>query len=137
MTSVELSAGTVEYTDTGGDGPVLVLLHGLMMDASLWDGVIAGLSSSELRCVAPTLPLGAHRHPMRPGFELPLRGIAQLVAEFTDRLDLTDVTLAGNDTGGALLPDGRLVEVEDSYTLIPLDQPARLTSIIREFTSAR
>jgi pimeloyl-ACP methyl ester carboxylesterase len=33
-----------------------------------------------------------------------------------------------------LLPHGRLVEVEDSYTLIPLDQPARLAHIIREFT---
>ncbi len=41
MTQIELSAGTIDYTDTGGDGPVLVLLHGLLMDASLWDGVIA------------------------------------------------------------------------------------------------
>jgi pimeloyl-ACP methyl ester carboxylesterase len=102
MSEIELSAGTIEYTDTGGDGPVLVLLHGLMMDASLWGGVIAGLSS-ELRCVAPTLPLGAHRHPMRPDADLSLPGIARLVAEFMDRLDLTDVTLVGNDTGGALV----------------------------------
>ena len=33
----------------------------------------------------------------------------------------------------ALLPESRLVEVADSYTLIPLDQPARLAEIIREF----
>ena len=33
-----------------------------------------------------------------------------------------------------LLPHGQLVEVDDSYTLIPLDQPARLAQIIREFT---
>ena len=45
MTQIELSAGTIEYTDTGGDGPVLVLLHGLMMDASLWDEVIGGLAA--------------------------------------------------------------------------------------------
>ncbi|HEY2522953.1 MAG TPA: alpha/beta hydrolase [Streptosporangiaceae bacterium] len=102
MTSIELSSGTIDYTDTGGNGPVLVLLHGLMMDASLWDGVIAGLSP-ELRCVAPTLPLGAHRHPMRPDADLSLPGIARLVAEFMDRLDLTDVTLVGNDTGGAVV----------------------------------
>ena len=60
MREIELSAGTVEYEDTGGDGPVLVLLHGLMMDASLWDAVMADLSADH-RCVAPTLPLGAHR----------------------------------------------------------------------------
>jgi pimeloyl-ACP methyl ester carboxylesterase len=32
-----------------------------------------------------------------------------------------------------LLPQGRLVEIEDSYTLIPLDQPARLAEVIRAF----
>ena len=102
MNSVELSSGVIEYTDTGGNGPVLVLLHGLMMDASLWDEVIAGLSPGH-RCVAPTLPLGAHRHPMNPGADLSLPGIARLAAEFFDRLDLRDVTLVGNDTGGALV----------------------------------
>jgi pimeloyl-ACP methyl ester carboxylesterase len=35
-----------------------------------------------------------------------------------------------------LFPQGSLVEVEDSYTLIPLDQPARLAQIIRDFTHA-
>jgi len=99
---IELSAGTIEYRDTGGDGPVLVLLHGLMMDASLWDGVIADLSADH-RCVAPTLPLGAHRVAMRADADLSLPGIARLVAEFCDRLGLADVTLVGNDTGGALV----------------------------------
>jgi hypothetical protein len=40
---------------------------------------------------------------------------------------------AAADTGQAP-PQGQLAEVEDSYTLIPLDQPARLAQIIREFT---
>jgi len=102
MNEIELSAGSVEYTDTGGAGPVLVLLHGLMMDATLWDEVIADLSA-DYRCVAPTLPLGAHRRPMRASADLSLPAVAQLVAEFLDRLDLTDVTLVGNDTGGALV----------------------------------
>src|SRR6266498_3992388 len=229
-----------------------------MMDASLWDGPIADLSVDH-RCVAPTLPLGAHRHAMHADADLSLPGIARLVAEFLDRLDLHDVILVGNDTGGALvqllicdgaarvgrlvltgrlsprmfglfmqqmrlrtlrrlpiafgwltmrgdaatarwvkpvmkqpgirrdavrivraagadtqlmvkaadclpsfnrpalvvwatgdrvmppehgrrlaelLPQGRLVEVEDSYTLIPLDQPARLAQVIRDFTHA-
>jgi pimeloyl-ACP methyl ester carboxylesterase len=73
-----------------------------MMDASLWDGPIADLSVDH-RCVAPTLPLGAHRHAMHADADLSLRGIARLVAEFLDRLDLHDVTLVGNDTGGALV----------------------------------
>ncbi|MFC9454281.1 alpha/beta fold hydrolase [Streptomyces sp. NPDC056983] len=110
MREIELTAGTVEYEDTGaqtgadagGSGPTVVFLHGLMMDASLWDGPIAELSG-EHRCVAPTLPLGAHRRAMRDDADLSLPGVARLVVEFLDRLDLRDVTLIGNDTGGALV----------------------------------
>ena len=102
MPQIELSAGTIEYTDTGGGGPVIVLLHGLLMDATLWDEVTAILSAGH-RCVAPTLPLGAHRRAMKVGADLSLPGIAKLVAEFLDRLGLHDVTLVGNDTGGAVV----------------------------------
>ena len=97
---IDLSAGTLDYLDTGGDGPAVVLLHGLLMDSSLWDGPITDLSADH-RCIAPTLPLGAHRHPMSGDLSLP--AIARLVEEFLDRLDLHDVTLVGNDTGGALV----------------------------------
>ena len=102
MPQIELSAGTIEYTDTGGGGPVIVLLHGLLMDATLWDEVTAILSAGH-RCVAPTLPLGAHRRAMEAGADLSLPGIAELVVEFLDRLGLDDVTLVGNDTGGAVV----------------------------------
>ena len=106
MSRVELSAGVVEYTDSGGDGPVLVLLHGLLMDGSLWDGVVARLGGYQLagyRCVVPTLPLGAHRVPARDDADLSLPGMARLVAEFCERLGLDQVTLVGNDTGGAVV----------------------------------
>jgi pimeloyl-ACP methyl ester carboxylesterase len=99
---LDLSAGPIDYVDTGGDGPPIVLLHGLLMDASLWADVIAGLGA-EHRCIAPTLPLGAHEHAMRDGSDVSVRGVAALVNELLDRLDLRDVTLVGNDTGGALV----------------------------------
>ncbi|GAA2317390.1 alpha/beta fold hydrolase [Streptomyces violaceusniger] len=105
---VELSAGTIEYEDTGGEGPVAVLLHGVAMDGSLWREAVAALAPG-IRCVVPTLPLGGHRRPMRPDADLSVLAVARLVAEFLDRLDLTDVTLAMNDWGGAqaLIADGR------------------------------
>jgi pimeloyl-ACP methyl ester carboxylesterase len=99
---IELSAGTIEYEDTGGDGPIVVLLHGLLMDASLWEDVIVDLAIDH-RCVAPTLPLGAHRQAMHTEADLSLRGIARLLAEFLEHLDLRDVILVGNDTGGVLV----------------------------------
>jgi pimeloyl-ACP methyl ester carboxylesterase len=117
MNRIELSAGTIDYEDTGGEGPTLVLLHGLLMDASLWNDVIADLAVDH-RCIAPTLPLGAHRHPMHADADLSLRGIARLVVELLDRLDLRDVTLVGNDTGGALVQ------------LLICDDPTRVSRIV-------
>ena len=109
MSEVELSAGTIEYEDTGGGGPVVVLLHGLVMDGSLWRHVVADLRS-DYRCVVPTLPLGGHRRPMRPDADLSPRGIARLVGEFLERLDLREVTLVQNDHGAALVLAGERPE---------------------------
>lgn len=97
MPEVELSSGTIDYEDTGGSGPVVVFVHGLMMDGSLWRHVIAELRE-EFRCVAPTLPLGGHRHPMRADADLSMRGVAELLGEVIERLDLHEVTLAMNDS---------------------------------------
>jgi pimeloyl-ACP methyl ester carboxylesterase len=102
MPTVELSAGTIDYEDTGGDGPVIVLLHGLIMDGSLWRHVVEDLSG-DYRCVLPTLPLGAHRQPMRADADLSMRGVAAIVGEFLKSLSLRDVTLAMNDWGGGQL----------------------------------
>jgi pimeloyl-ACP methyl ester carboxylesterase len=110
MKQIELSAGTIDYEDTGGDGPVVVLVHGLLMDATLWDEVIADLSVDH-RCVAPTLPMGAHRHAMHTDADLSLPAVARLVAELLDHLDLREVTLVGNDTGGAVV---QLLACEDA-----------------------
>ncbi len=100
MAEIELSAGTLEYGDTGGEGPALVLLPGLAMDGRLWQGVIDELGP-DFRCLTPTLPFGAHRQPMRADADLSLRGIGRLVAEFLERLELRDVALCFNDWGGA------------------------------------
>jgi pimeloyl-ACP methyl ester carboxylesterase len=102
MPDVELSAGTIEYEDTGGSGPVVVPVHGVVMNGSLWRNVVRELGG-DYRCVVPNLPLGGHRRPMRPGADLSMRGIAGLLAEFIDRLDLRDITLVMSDWGGPQL----------------------------------
>jgi pimeloyl-ACP methyl ester carboxylesterase len=102
ITEVDLSAGAILYEDSGGKGPVVVLCHGLLMTASLWDAVVAELGPG-FRCVRPTLPLGAHRQPMRPEADLSLRGQVRLLAEFLERLELEEVTLVFNDWCGAQL----------------------------------
>ncbi len=102
MPEVEVTAGTIEYEDSGGTGPVIVLTHGLIMDGSLWRKVVAELRG-EYRCIVPTLPLGAHRKAMRPEADLRMGAIAALLGELLERLELREVTLAMNDWGGPQL----------------------------------
>jgi pimeloyl-ACP methyl ester carboxylesterase len=106
MPELELAAGTIEYEDTGGDGPPLVLIHGLS-DSRHWRKVVPELRG-EFRCVSPTLPLGSHRRPMKPDADLSLRGIGRIVAELIETLDLDGVTLCFNDwsCGQTMVADG-------------------------------
>jgi pimeloyl-ACP methyl ester carboxylesterase len=97
---IELSAGRIRYRE-GGSGPPIVFVHGLLVDGTLWRNVTPSLEP-EFRCVVPDWPLGSHRQPMGPGADLSPRGVAGLVAEFIERLELEDVTVVANDTGGAI-----------------------------------
>ena len=108
MPEITLSAGTLDYQDSGGDGPVLVLTHGLTMDHTVWRKVLPSLTP-RYRCITPVLPLGGHRHAMHPDADLTHRGIARLLEEFLIALDLHDVTLVLNDWGGGqlMISEGR------------------------------
>ncbi|UPK75839.1 alpha/beta hydrolase [Nocardioidaceae bacterium SCSIO 66511] len=101
MQTASVPAGTIEYADTGGDGPVVVFLHGLFMNGSTWRDVVPQLADS-YRCITPNLPLGSHRIPMNEDADLALFAMTNLVADFLDALDLHDVTLVTIDWGGSL-----------------------------------
>ncbi|MBM7459881.1 alpha/beta fold hydrolase [Rhodococcus coprophilus] len=100
MPTVDLAAGPIHYVEHG-DGPAVVLLHGLLMNHTVWDEVIDRLPAG-FRYVRPDLPLGAHPEPMRPDADLSLHGLNRLVADFLAALGLTDATLVHSDWGGAL-----------------------------------
>ena len=95
------SAGYM-YSDTGGTGPVVVLLHGVLMNGSVWTEVVDALRD-RYRCIVPELPFGAHARPMPDGVDLTLESIARMTAEFLVELQLQNVTLVCNDWGGAQL----------------------------------
>jgi pimeloyl-ACP methyl ester carboxylesterase len=99
MPEVALDHGTVRYQDVGS-GPAVVFVHGALVDGRLWEPVVARLDG--LRRVVPDLPLGSHRVPLRGDADLSPTGLARLIADFVEALGLEDVTLVGNDTGGAL-----------------------------------
>jgi pimeloyl-ACP methyl ester carboxylesterase len=103
--TADLSQGTIDYRSAGpvaSDHPPVVFVHGLLVDARLWDPVAQRLAARGIRSYAPTLPLGSHRHPMKAEADLSPRGIAAIVRDFAAALDLRDVVLVGNDTGGAI-----------------------------------
>jgi pimeloyl-ACP methyl ester carboxylesterase len=100
LQSVDLDAGTIHYRDSGS-GPVIVFAHGLLVNGTLWRRVTP-LLKDRFRCVVPDLPLGSHREAMKRDADLTPPGVARILADFMAALDLQDVTLVGNDTGGAI-----------------------------------
>jgi pimeloyl-ACP methyl ester carboxylesterase len=98
--TVELNQGTIEYREQGS-GEVVVFVHGLLVDGRLWRDVVPALAATH-RCVVPDWPLGSHRVPLKQGADRSPRGIAHLIADFLDELDLQRVTILANDTGGAI-----------------------------------
>ena len=115
MTTVDHPAGPVScmplegptttglmYSDTGGDRPAVVFLHGVLMNGSVWAEVVDSLRD-RYRCVVPELPFGAHSRPMPDDADLALGTIARMIAMFLVELQLENVTLVCNDWGGAQL----------------------------------
>jgi pimeloyl-ACP methyl ester carboxylesterase len=97
--TVETRSGPISYVDVGA-GPISLFVHGVGMNGYLWRDVIAGLQD-ERRCMALDLPLHGHS-PARPDQDFSLPGLAAVLEDFCDALDLRDIDLVGNDTGGAV-----------------------------------
>jgi pimeloyl-ACP methyl ester carboxylesterase len=105
MPTIDLPHGPVNYRVAGPEdstSPPVVFVHGLLADGALWSQVADLLAARGVRSYAPDWPLGAHRIALRPDADQSPRGVATHVLALLDQLDLTGVTLVGNDTGGAL-----------------------------------
>ena len=100
MKETSIPQGTIRYRDQGTGEPV-VLVHGLLNNGLLWREVADELAK-DFRVISPDWPLGSQELPMKEGTDLSPPGLAAIVAAFLEALDLRDVTLVGNDTGGAI-----------------------------------
>ncbi len=103
--TIELPQGKLAYQVAGpavSNFPPVVLVHGLLVDGRLWERVAGHLAVAGIRSYAPTLPLGSHQSPMNADADLSPAGLARIVLDFIRALDLRAVTIAGNDTGGAI-----------------------------------
>ncbi len=76
MTLQGPSKAGLYYSDSGGDGPPVVFLHGVLMNGTLWSEVIDQLPD-HYRIIVPALPFGAHRTPMSEDADLSMESIAR------------------------------------------------------------
>jgi pimeloyl-ACP methyl ester carboxylesterase len=105
--SCALTQGTIRYRELGTGAPI-VFVHGLLTNSLLWADVADALAR-DFRVIAPDWPLGSHSVPLEHGADMRPPALAKLIADFIAALGLENVTLVGNDTGGALC---QLVVVE-------------------------
>lgn len=105
MATIDTPLGQVSYRVAGPedrDASPVVFVHGLLVNHELWTGVADLLAVHGIRSYAPDLPLGSHPIALNADADVSPRAVGQLIIDFMAALDLTDVTLVGNDTGGAL-----------------------------------
>jgi pimeloyl-ACP methyl ester carboxylesterase len=138
MKEASIPQGIIRYREEGTGEPI-VLVHGLLNNGLLWREVVPELAK-DFRVIAPDWPLGSQELPMSEGTDLSPPGLAAIVAAFLEALDLREVTLVGNDTGGAICqlvaahhPErlGRLVLTPcDAYDnfLPPMFRPLQLAA---------
>lgn len=106
MPTIELPDGAITYRAAGPEqsaAPPVVFVHAFLVNGAVWTDVADLLADRGVRSYAPDWPLGAHRTPMDPGADQSPRGVARRILAFLEALDLDDVMLVGNDTGGALV----------------------------------
>ena len=100
-----------KYIETGGDGPCLLLLHGLFGALSNFEGIIDHFGKS-YNVVVPILPI----------FDLPLRkvsvkGLVEYVDKFVDYKGYSSINVLGNSLGGHI------------SQLYVLDRPEKINSL--------
>jgi len=116
MNEVRLPQGTIRYREQGTGEPI-VLVHGLLANGELWRDVTPRLAA-DFRVIVPDWPLGSQELPLEPGADLSPPALAQIIADFLAKLELENVTLVGNDTGGAL------------SQLVAVNHPERLARLV-------
>src|ERR1700727_819546 len=147
MPSIDLPHGTVRYSVAGPENtatPPVVFVHGFLVSSTLWAKTADALAAAGVRSYAADWPLGSHTIALGADADQSPRGIARQIIAFIQALELDDVTLVGNDTGGAIcqfLLDidasriGRVVLTNcDAFTNFP---PAPFDLLFKAFRSPK
>lgn len=98
--SVETPSGRISYTEAGS-GPVALFVHGVLLNSHLWRHQLAQLSDLR-RCIAVDL-LAHGDTQIGPEQDVSVTANATMLREFLDALQIDQVDLVGNDSGGGIV----------------------------------
>jgi len=97
--SVQTASGRISYTEQGA-GPVGLFVHGVLLNGHLWRHQLAQLSDIR-RCIAVDL-LAHGDTEIAPDQDVSVTANANMLEEFLDALNIEQVDLVGNDSGGGI-----------------------------------
>jgi pimeloyl-ACP methyl ester carboxylesterase len=96
---VETPSGRISYA-SAGSGPVALFVHGVVLNKHLWWHQLAGLSDIR-RCIAVDL-LAHGDTEITPTQDVSVTANARMLKEVVDALQVDQVDLVGNDSGGGI-----------------------------------
>src|ERR1700740_2597906 len=97
--TIETPSGRISYASVGS-GPVALFVHGVVLNKHLWRHQLAGLSDIR-RCVA--IDLLAHGDTeIAPEQDVSVTANAKMLKEVLDALQISQVDVVGNDSGGGI-----------------------------------
>src|ERR1019366_1403764 len=97
--SVQTASGRISYTEQG-TGPVALFVHGVLLNGHLWRHQLADLSDIR-RCIAVDLPAHGDTE-VAPDQDVSVTANAKMLRGFLDALNINQVALVGNDSGGGI-----------------------------------
>src|ERR1700728_1622672 len=117
MPTAAINGIQVSYTDSGGDGPAVVLSHGYLMDASMFDAQVAALAP-EYRVI--TWDQRGHGGTPAPG-PFSYWDSASDVLALLDHLGIEQAVLGGMSQGGFLSLRAALLAPQRVLGLVLID----------------
>src|SRR4051812_31226539 len=97
--SVRVASGNISYVEQG-QGPVALFVHGVLLNGHVWRYQLTHLSDIR-RCIALDLPAHGETE-IAADQDVSVTAIANTLVEFLDALDIGQVDLVGNDSGGGI-----------------------------------
>jgi pimeloyl-ACP methyl ester carboxylesterase len=97
--SVETLSGRINYLEQG-KGPVALFVHGVLLNSHLWRHQLTELCDMR-RCIAVDL-LAHGDTEIRPDQDVSVTANARMLEQFLDALNISQVDLVGNDSGGGI-----------------------------------